>query len=218
MLSSLIMVAALTATSTSTSCDVYYGPYYYHYYPAPRYYYAPVYYVQLPYIVPCFPVEVVVDSSQSKEAKEAKTREGDTATKLEKKLDALTDLLLNFEKRLDRLEKRLDKLEKDAGKPAPKESRLPEEINRGQRALVTVRLPAEAVLYLDGQPTRHSHQAVRTILTPELEPGASYSYDLSASFIRNGQTFTQSRRITFQAGGRVEVTFGELDNRGSQGR
>jgi uncharacterized protein (TIGR03000 family) len=72
-------------------------------------------------------------------------------------------------------------------------------------ATLTVQLPADAKLWIDGQPTTQTGP-VRTFQTPtNLEPGRTYSYKLTAEWVENGQTVTREREITFQPGNQAVV-------------
>jgi uncharacterized protein (TIGR03000 family) len=75
------------------------------------------------------------------------------------------------------------------------------------RALVVVRLPADARLYLDEQPTRAERTAVRSFLTPALEPGVTYYYAFRMEVVRDGERIARSRRVAFRAGQEVQITF-----------
>lgn len=72
-------------------------------------------------------------------------------------------------------------------------------------ARVTVQVPADATLWIDGQPTRQTG-AVREFVSPDtLQPGRTYSYTLRAQWVENGQTVTRERTVEFQAGNSVIV-------------
>jgi uncharacterized protein (TIGR03000 family) len=72
-------------------------------------------------------------------------------------------------------------------------------------AHLTVQLPADARLWIDGQPTVQTG-AVRTFETPaNLDPARGYSYLLRAEWVENGQPVARERRVDFQAGGQVVV-------------
>jgi uncharacterized protein (TIGR03000 family) len=75
------------------------------------------------------------------------------------------------------------------------------------RALVVIRLPADARLYLDDQPTRAERSSVRSFQTPALEPGVTYYYSFRMEVVRDGERITRSRRVSFRAGQEVQVTF-----------
>jgi uncharacterized protein (TIGR03000 family) len=72
-------------------------------------------------------------------------------------------------------------------------------------ARFTVEVPADARLWIDGQPTNQTG-TVRTFQTPgPLDPGRTYSYKLTAEWVANGQTVRQDRDISFQAGNQLVV-------------
>ncbi len=67
------------------------------------------------------------------------------------------------------------------------------------QATLVVDLPANARLMIDGQPTQLT-SATRTFITPTLEPGREYYYDLKAELNRDGKTLTASKRVTIRPG------------------
>jgi uncharacterized protein (TIGR03000 family) len=73
-------------------------------------------------------------------------------------------------------------------------------------AVVTVSLPADARLFIDDVACPLT-TAKRSFQTPALEAGREYFYTLRAEIVRNGETRTQSQRITFGAGRQVNVEF-----------
>jgi len=73
---------------------------------------------------------------------------------------------------------------------------------------VTVRLPADAKLYVDGVACPQT-SSERSFETPKLEPGRSYTYNLKIEMVRNGQTKAESRQVAFRAGQPVTVDFKE---------
>jgi len=76
----------------------------------------------------------------------------------------------------------------------------------GTATRVTVRLPADAQLWVDNfQPTLTG--AVRVLMTPPLQPGQSYHYTVKARWDDNGRPVLQERVVNFQAGGDVTVDF-----------
>jgi uncharacterized protein (TIGR03000 family) len=79
----------------------------------------------------------------------------------------------------------------------------------GNRARVTVRLPADARLLVDGTPCPLT-SGERTFLTPPLEAGRGYYYTLTAEVVRDGQARSRSRRIDVEAGKEVTVEFKDL--------
>jgi uncharacterized protein (TIGR03000 family) len=76
-------------------------------------------------------------------------------------------------------------------------------------AHITVRLPANAKLYVDDVPAPQT-SARQTFDTPRLEPGRVYYYMLRAETTLNGRARSESRRVELQAGKRVEVDFTDL--------
>lgn len=82
--------------------------------------------------------------------------------------------------------------------------------NRAASAQVTVHLPEEARLYVDGQlvPLRSTK---RTFSTPKLEAGRRYYYTLRAEIVRSGETIADSQRVIVEAGKEVEVRFDRLN-------
>jgi uncharacterized protein (TIGR03000 family) len=74
---------------------------------------------------------------------------------------------------------------------------------------VTVRLPEDARLYVDGTVCPLT-SGTRSFETPALEPGRSYYYTLKAEVTRDGQPRSESKRVMVQAGTQVDVSFGGL--------
>jgi uncharacterized protein (TIGR03000 family) len=79
----------------------------------------------------------------------------------------------------------------------------------GPRARITVRLPESALLFVNAVPCPLT-AATRSFDTPRLEVGRSYEYTLRAEVVRAGQTHSETRRVTFQAGKTAAVDFGDL--------
>jgi uncharacterized protein (TIGR03000 family) len=73
-------------------------------------------------------------------------------------------------------------------------------------ATVTVRLPANATLYVDDEVCPLT-SSVRSFTTTSLEPGRQYYYMLRAEVVRDGQTHVQTARVQFEAGRQVVVNF-----------
>ena len=74
------------------------------------------------------------------------------------------------------------------------------------RATVKVELPEDAGLYVDGRLVDRT-SSTRTIVTPELQEGRDYHYNLKAEWTRDGKTVTDSRRVAFQPGKVIVVQF-----------
>ncbi len=72
-------------------------------------------------------------------------------------------------------------------------------------ATITVRLPADATLWVDDYQSQQTG-AVRQLVTPgALEPGKMYHYTLKAQWTENGQPVVRERVVNFQAGNSVIV-------------
>jgi uncharacterized protein (TIGR03000 family) len=76
-------------------------------------------------------------------------------------------------------------------------------------ARVTVALPADARLYVDGVQCPLT-SAKRTFDTPALDVGRSYYYTLKAEVVRDGETRAASQRVLVEAGKQVTVEFKDL--------
>jgi uncharacterized protein (TIGR03000 family) len=76
-------------------------------------------------------------------------------------------------------------------------------------ARVTVQLPDDGKLYVDGV-LCPLDSASRTFNTPRLEPGRQYYYTLKAEVVREGQTQSESRRVFIEAGRQTTVDFRSL--------
>ena len=66
-------------------------------------------------------------------------------------------------------------------------------------AKIHVLLPADATLTIDGAPTK-STSDVRDFVTPPLEAGKAFHYNMRARLTRDGNDVTIERRITVRAG------------------
>jgi uncharacterized protein (TIGR03000 family) len=77
-------------------------------------------------------------------------------------------------------------------------------------ARLIVNLPADAKLFLQGQPTT-SGSAERTFLTPALEPGYVYTYTVRAEIVRDGRMLTETKTVEVTAGNVSRVLFTETE-------
>lgn len=73
-------------------------------------------------------------------------------------------------------------------------------------AQITVRLPADASLTVDGVVCPLTSET-RTFETPALVPGQEYVYTLKTTGQRGGRQIEQTRRVTFRSGERITVSF-----------
>src|SRR5262245_43002473 len=71
-------------------------------------------------------------------------------------------------------------------------------------ALIVVRLPADATLTVGGQETT-SRGSERRLVSPELTPGSSYSYELVATWQQGGKEMKVTRTVSFRAGQIVTI-------------
>jgi len=71
-------------------------------------------------------------------------------------------------------------------------------------ARITVRLPADARLFLDDTPAGQRGES-RTFETPPLELGYDYGYALRAEVVRDGRPVRAEKKVTFRAGANVTV-------------
>jgi uncharacterized protein (TIGR03000 family) len=75
-------------------------------------------------------------------------------------------------------------------------------------AKITVRLPAEARLFVDDVLCPQSTN-VRTFDTTRVAPGKKFTHVLRAELTDSDKVYVLSRKVTFQAGGTVDVDFGD---------
>jgi uncharacterized protein (TIGR03000 family) len=71
---------------------------------------------------------------------------------------------------------------------------------------IVVTLPADATLTVDGYLTKQT-SAQRTLVTPALRPGESFTYTLVAETTQDGQPVTQTQRVSVRAGQVTPVSF-----------
>jgi uncharacterized protein (TIGR03000 family) len=91
--------------------------------------------------------------------------------------------------------------------PDPSQISLyPPPVNSENTALIDVRIPPDAELWFDGSPTTQRGPA-RTFTTPSLDPGRTFTYELRATWMANGQQVTQTRAVQVGAGKRSLVDF-----------
>jgi uncharacterized protein (TIGR03000 family) len=84
--------------------------------------------------------------------------------------------------------------------PVPQESVANEQPAPVDAAVMRVTVPdASAQVFLNGQPTS-STGTVRRYVTPHLDAGKAYTYDLRAVWSRGGQSLEANRQIAVTAG------------------
>jgi uncharacterized protein (TIGR03000 family) len=82
-------------------------------------------------------------------------------------------------------------------------------------AHLTVNVPADARLWIEGTPTTRTGP-VRQFGSPPLAPGGRYSYQVRASWDENGHEVTQAQQVEITAGAHVEVKFPVLPKTAGQ--
>jgi uncharacterized protein (TIGR03000 family) len=73
-------------------------------------------------------------------------------------------------------------------------------------ATIVVSLPNEAKLMIDGVATT-STSARRVFVSPELNPGQDYHYNLKVEFVQDGKKVELTKKVTVSAGNESTVSF-----------
>jgi uncharacterized protein (TIGR03000 family) len=71
-------------------------------------------------------------------------------------------------------------------------------------ALIGVRVPEHAEIWIDGSKTSQTG-SMREFVTPPLDPGQKFNYDVKARWTENGQEVVRERQVSFHAGDRLMV-------------
>jgi uncharacterized protein (TIGR03000 family) len=96
--------------------------------------------------------------------------------------------------------------------PAPEKIMPPAKIGGElSKAKVTIDVPAQARLYIDGQ-AMPDKSGKRTFVTPPLQAGQTYFYDVRLEVVQNGQTQVQTTRVVLRPGDVVAATFNGTSN------
>ena len=74
-------------------------------------------------------------------------------------------------------------------------------------ARVTVKLPADAKLWVDGKPTKQTGPVREFVTPPVLRAGLTYRYTFRAVWSQDGQNITRERPVLVQATGSANVDF-----------
>lgn len=74
------------------------------------------------------------------------------------------------------------------------------------RAVLALQVPADAKIWVQGEATKQDG-AVRTFVSPPLEPGKTYTYAVKAQWTENGKPVEQSQNVTVRAGNRSQLLF-----------
>ncbi|MBM4068653.1 MAG: TIGR03000 domain-containing protein [Planctomycetes bacterium] len=92
--------------------------------------------------------------------------------------------------------------------PPPKKEKDKGEVQLN-RARLIVQVPAGAKLFIDDQPMT-STSANRTFVTPVLQPGRTYYYEIRAEVVRDGRTVSENQRVILRPGEIARATFTNL--------
>jgi uncharacterized protein (TIGR03000 family) len=74
-------------------------------------------------------------------------------------------------------------------------------------ATMNVKVPAGAEIWFEGSKTGQTG-TTRTFVSPPLEPGRGFTYDVRARWTENGKEVDQTRQVHVRAGEKVDVDFG----------
>jgi len=81
------------------------------------------------------------------------------------------------------------------------------EVNGPRTVQIDVRLPADAKIWFDDNPTSQTG-AFRTFVSPPLEPDKDHFYQVKVRWQENGQDVTRTRKVEVHAGDRLNLSFG----------
>jgi uncharacterized protein (TIGR03000 family) len=90
------------------------------------------------------------------------------------------------------------------GQPAP--APAPKEKKKAEAARITIHVPADAKLTVDGVECPLTSDT-RAFDTPTLQPGQQFYYTVKAEVVRDGKPVSETRRVIFEAGNKVDVEF-----------
>jgi uncharacterized protein (TIGR03000 family) len=80
----------------------------------------------------------------------------------------------------------------------PSEERAP--------VFVTIRVPANAEIWFNGVKTKETG-TVRRFVSPAIEAGYDYTYEIQVAFKENGRTIRQTRQVNVLAGDSLQLNF-----------
>jgi uncharacterized protein (TIGR03000 family) len=75
-------------------------------------------------------------------------------------------------------------------------------------ALLSVKVPSDAKVFVNDRPTT-SAGIDREYISRQLQPGASYSYNVRAEFVRDGKPVTEEKTVRLTAGQTAAISFTE---------
>src|SRR5262249_17537898 len=73
-------------------------------------------------------------------------------------------------------------------------------------AVITIVVPRDAEIFFDGTPTTQ-RGSERRFVSPPLEVGRKYDYDIRARWTENGRTVQETRKVSVSGGDTVRVDF-----------
>jgi uncharacterized protein (TIGR03000 family) len=79
-----------------------------------------------------------------------------------------------------------------------------ENLNNPNAISVNVRVPANAKIWFDGQPTQQQG-GFRQFISPPVQSGKAYSYTIKAEWTENGQKVEKTKEVNVHAGDRVTL-------------
>ena len=74
----------------------------------------------------------------------------------------------------------------------------------GRAAMISLRVPADAEIWFDGVPTTQTG-SVRQFISPPLEPGRYFTYQLRVRWTDDGRPVERTRRLTVYGGERIDI-------------
>ncbi len=82
----------------------------------------------------------------------------------------------------------------------------------GQRTVISMQVPAGATFSVNNMdiPLR---TATPVFITPPLEPGRDYFYDVKITAVEDGKTVTRTKRVTIRAGEVVQLNYADMEVR-----
>lgn len=81
----------------------------------------------------------------------------------------------------------------------------------GVQARVTMQVPPDARVFVDGMPTRATSEH-RVFTTPPLEPGRTYYYEVRVEVVRDGRTLSETQQLVVRPGETASASFASLGN------
>jgi len=99
-----------------------------------------------------------------------------------------------------------DNMPPDEGAPLPPTDNNTSLYRPSATAMLTVRVPAHAQVFVNGLPTS-STGTVRRYVSNGLRWGYNYTYQIRAEIVRDGQTITENKTVKLQAGDKSDVEF-----------